>query len=188
MKLALLVQLTTSVVVPLLAVWLTLRAAAAQSARATRAAVNAQHLSALSADLASMSRDLRELLYAPDVCAGCGTRISARELIGAAEHVDRTIDLALVGVVDPELERRLHHVLDAAHEVRRHRKSLTVPCDELVVAAQRLAIVCDQMGELCMNVVLLGEPVRRPWVAMSVPARLMTWAAAAAGRVVPYGG
>jgi hypothetical protein len=168
-------QVITAVVVPLVAVWMTARMTSRETARAVRVEVTAHRLTALADVLARTSRDLRDVLFARDACASCGTGISPPRLIELADHVDRAVDLALLHVRDEALRRRLHRVVTAAGEVRRHRKNLTEPCDDLLAAAHHLVAVCDQLAEQCLNVVHDGRPTVPPRIPMSRSDRVLNW-------------
>lgn len=170
------VQVITSMVVPLLAVWLTTRVTSRETTRAVRTEVTAHRLTALADELARTSRDLRDVMFARDACASCGTDISPARLIELADHADRTVDLALLHVRDGVLCERLRRVVAAAAEVRRHRKNLTEPCDELLGGAHQLVAVCDQLAEQCLNVVHDGRAVVPPRIPMSRSDRMLNWA------------
>jgi hypothetical protein len=167
-------QFVTAVAVPLLAVWWTVRATSRETTRAVRAEVSAQRLTGLADDLARTSRDLRDVLFAGDACASCGAGVSVRQLIDLATHIDRSVDLALLHVRDEELRQRLYRVLRAADDVRRHKKNLADPCDELLSATYSLIATCDQVAEQTLNVVHLGRAVVPPKVPMTRVARLLT--------------
>ena len=167
-------QVLASVAVPLLAVWLTVRATSRETIRAVRTEVSAQRLIGLADELAQTSRSLRDLLFAGDACASCGRGISARRLIEAASHVDRSVDLALVHVRNDELRRSLHRVLRAAGDATRHRKSLSEPCDQLLNATYSLIAVCDQTAEHCLNLLHEGRAVIPPRVPINHLERFLT--------------
>ena len=174
MQLPLVAQVSVSIAVPLLAVWLTARATSRETIRAVRAEVSAQRLSSLADDLAQTSRDLRDLLFAGDACASCGAGIPARRLIETGVRIDRTVDLALLHVRDDQLRHALHRVVRAAGEVTRHRKSLNEPCDALLNGTYGLVAACDQVAEQCLNFLHEGRAVVPPRVPMTKVDRVLT--------------
>src|SRR4051812_4633748 len=103
MQMTLVAQVLTAVVVPLGAGGVTAKMTSRETTRAVRTEVTAHRLTALADDLARTSRDLRDVLFAGDACASCGSGILPARLMELADHADRTVDLALLQVRDAAL-------------------------------------------------------------------------------------
>jgi hypothetical protein len=164
-----------SLVVAVFSSWVTARATARESTRSARSAEINRRIVDLADDLLATSRDVRDSLTDDGACPGCGAGVSPARLVELADRADRNVDLALLHVRDSELRRRLQRVMAVTSEVRRHQRELPEPCRDLLNAAHRLAMVCDQMAEQCLNVVHEGRPVVSPSWHTTPGERVLNW-------------
>lgn len=146
-----------------------------EATRSARAAESTRRITDLADELLATSRGVRDALTDDGACPGCGAGVSPARLVELADRADRSVDLALLHVRDRELRRRLHRVVSATREVRRHYRGLPEPCDDLLNGAYRSAMVCDQMAEQCLNVVHEGRPLVPPRSPTTFGERVLNW-------------